>query len=477
MKKVILNSLIIAALALTAAFTSCKSKKSSDVKLLERMIIDNGTEWRFEYNDKNQIVKIDEYKKRELYKTETITYNSNNITVERKDIKHPHPDSYIFTTIFVIKDQTITFHDGDYMMTITDNGYIDEEFGRMDDGGDWYSTMVYEYKNGKMTSQTITPGYIFSFEYDDKMSPFRNVASPKWLLQQIFNRHVTFENNITKRNDEGLPWYESTVETSQYEYDSNGFPTKRISKIEYQDDPDADQTKFKYTTTHYIYRGEKEKHIAYNEVNNDTDVDINHESSDDDDSYSEAEAFTIYFNDDEIAVYGFRSPNSDGELELDSMTFYYDGLKQTLRFYGTEKVTSYIPGRGYYPAAGDYNFDGYMDIIIESETGGDNMYYDVYLYDPNRKRYFHHKELSDMTGIQADKETRTIRMYSVGDVEGQTYSMYIYSWMGDELELLYKEDRNFDFDIEKYILIIQTLQDGEWVVLKTDTISAGDLWN
>jgi len=69
-------------------------------------------------------------------------------------------------------------------------------------------------------------------------------------------------------------------------------------------------------------------------------------------------------------------------------------------------------------------------------------------------------------------------MYSVGDVEGQTYSMYEYRWEGDKLVPFYKEDRNYDFDIEKYILIIQSLQhDGEWFIQKTDTISAGELWN
>ena len=255
MKRLALNFLIIVALVFSAAITSCKSKKSTDVKLLERLISDDGTEWRFEYDSKNRIIKIDEYSNRELYKTETITYSSSGISVVREYIKHPNWDNQV--TNFVINRQTITYHNGDSKITLTDDGYINEMFGRMDDG-EWYLTVANKYQDGNLTTHTITPGYVFSFEYDDKMSPFRNVASPKWMIQYVISSQVALGNNITKRRDEGLPWYESTLETYQYEYDSDGFPIKRILRKEYQDDPEADYMKVKITTTRFIYRGEAE---------------------------------------------------------------------------------------------------------------------------------------------------------------------------------------------------------------------------
>jgi len=58
MKKVILNSLFFAALALMATvFTSCKSKKGSDVKLLETIEYADGKLTKFEYDNKNHVVK------------------------------------------------------------------------------------------------------------------------------------------------------------------------------------------------------------------------------------------------------------------------------------------------------------------------------------------------------------------------------------------------------------------------------------
>jgi len=94
MKKVILNSLLIVALVLSAAFTSCKSKGSGDVKssgsvvsndrgladetpatindpeaeheltesngvkILETIIGEDGSLSKFEYDDKNRMVKM-----------------------------------------------------------------------------------------------------------------------------------------------------------------------------------------------------------------------------------------------------------------------------------------------------------------------------------------------------------------------------------------------------------------------------------
>ena len=482
MKRIFFTLFFIAALIFSATFSSCKSKKSSDVKLLEQLISDNGTEWRFEYDSKNRIIKTYDYRNGELYLTKTVTYGKNN-NVITLTVKYADEESRRMNEEkkFVRNRNTITVDDYRKQIYVNDDGWLvgEKDPQPIEDG--LYSYEQYEYKDGNLISYAVFLGHekgdgkdVIRYEYDNRNSPFRNVATPPWLMREILGVHTGLVNNLTRSLPEftRIDYYD-TYEYS-YEYDNEGFPVKQITKAVLYFGGEVE----KHTiTTRYIYSGETAKGLADNDINSDENVDINDELSDDDDLNSEADVHTIYFNNEEITVYAFLSPNSDGELDMDSLTFMYDGKKQTLRFYGTEKITNYIPGRGYYPGAGDYNFDGYMDIFIESDTGGDNMYYDIYLYDPQQKRYFHHKELSDMTGIQTDEETQTITMYSVGDVEGQTYSKYNYKWEGEELVLFYKEDRNYDFDIEKYILIIQSLhQNDEWVVLKTDTISAGDLW-
>ena len=475
MKKVVLNSLLIAALALMAAsFTSCKSKRNDDVKLLERMISEDA-EQHFEYDNQNRIVKTTNYRYGKLSFTRTITYGKNNVTVSFEHFdEHIEAEEADCLTSYVIDGNTITFTScSGYPSTITINkeGYIIKEEYRRNDGST-YEVYTYDYRHGKLTSITHIPPADSQYEggsivteliYDDYKSPFYNNKTPVWLLQHIFGSNGLKNNVAILRTNIVDFFYE-------YEFVNNGPPT--MQKISYSHGGITEYG----TTTRFIYRSSNEKGITDAGLNRDPNADIygtvEYNSSDDDyDDDMITETHTVHFKNEEITMTVFRSPNYDGYLDVDSLTFQYDGVKQTLRFQGTEEITSYSPGYGYYLAAGDYNFDGYMDIIIESETGGDNFYYDIYLYNPEKKRFFHHKELSDMTGIQADEETRTIRMYSVGDVEGQTYSMYKYSWMGDELELFYKEDRHFDFDIEKYILVVQSLENLEWVILKTDTIS------
>jgi len=56
------------------------------------------------------------------------------------------------------------------------------------------------------------------------MSPFRNSATPKWLLMDMFGFDFANHNNITELDD----GYNKTI--FEYEHDSAGFPVKVFFK-------------------------------------------------------------------------------------------------------------------------------------------------------------------------------------------------------------------------------------------------------
>jgi hypothetical protein len=232
--------------------TACNNKKESgDVKLLERMISDNGTLVTFEYDTENRLVKTSHYINGILEFSRLITYEKDSVIVKDEQPYVGKEFANGGQTIYVIDRDTITYYYGAAYVTMTVNadGYVLTE-KIVWDRVDHYKTTVYEYDNGNMISKKETyfvDGEMVrevdtSFRYDNKPSPFYSDNTPKWLLQDFF-QDINFNNNVILLNDD-IGTYEYG-----YEFGPDGFPIKKIEILH-----DGGVTT--YYTTRFIYRGE-----------------------------------------------------------------------------------------------------------------------------------------------------------------------------------------------------------------------------
>jgi hypothetical protein len=261
MNKTKLALIAAVVLATTLTFTACEEKKKQDGStateaaadstvaasngsgggnLLECFADENGKCTRkFEYDKQNRLVKIDD---------ETITYADNLITAGTKK--------------FVIKGNTVTIDE--YTLTIDKNGYIVSKIGGLggcgdDDKKDENDEPIkvtyreeYHYEDGNLTRMNhnggdceIFVGGSYNYEYDSQKSPFSASNTPKWLLQHLLEPHNASKNNVIETSIGGSDCYPTYK--YQYEYASNGLPTKETGEIE----SFCDSGTF---TTRYIYR-------------------------------------------------------------------------------------------------------------------------------------------------------------------------------------------------------------------------------
>ena len=206
MKKQLAKLALTAALGLATALTvSCGNKAltvssgkgGGDVQLLETVTDDQGNVQRFEYDNQNRIVKINDI---------TITYGDNLITAgDRK---------------FVINGNTVTEDGGESSgstYTIDKYGYI------VSDG----SGGEYEYENFNLISvRSEYDNTVYS--YDRMRSPFCFNSTPKWLIHLLLYKYVSHNNVVSVQGSyEG----EGEISTSyKYEYDNEGYPVTAIEK-------------------------------------------------------------------------------------------------------------------------------------------------------------------------------------------------------------------------------------------------------
>ena len=206
MKKQLAKLALTAALGLATALTvSCGNKAltvssgkgGGDVQLLETVTDDQGNVQRFEYDNQNRIVKINDI---------TITYGDNLITAgDRK---------------FVINGNTVTEDGGESSgstYTIDKYGYI------VSDG----SGGEYEYENFNLISaRSEYDNTVYS--YDRMRSPFCFNNTPKWLIHLLLNKYVSHNNVVSVQGSyEG----EGEISTSyKYEYDNEGYPVAAVEK-------------------------------------------------------------------------------------------------------------------------------------------------------------------------------------------------------------------------------------------------------
>jgi uncharacterized protein (TIGR02145 family) len=227
--------MIIVALICSAAFTSCKSRGSGDVKLLESITVnDDRIQKKFEYDGQNRLVKIYHYGGEGLYYTSTVTYTDALVTVN--DV---FSDNSSGATKFAINGNTITVEvvalNSSETLTVNKDGYIVKKEGDKSLLEDWFYT--YQYRDGNLIKREFkrneleggnSAGYTNDYtEYDSKKQPFSNSGTPKWLLQYLLDVAYA-KNNILEDVWDGE---ETGSAKYEYEYDSDGFPTRQTCHV------------------------------------------------------------------------------------------------------------------------------------------------------------------------------------------------------------------------------------------------------
>jgi len=197
-------------------------KEKAGGKLLETITYENGDVQKFEYDEQNRIVKMD---------NKTITYADNLVTVG--------------TQKFVINGNTVTVDGKSF--TINEDGYIVERNGE-----------EYKYEDGNLIkifdkSDDFEDGS--SYFYDDKKSPFSNSNTPKWLISlEVGIRYTSggTESLASKNNVSGYLFQGGAPGgcDSEYEYDKDEFPVTNTRTCRVDDAEDT-------SIIRYVYRNGK----------------------------------------------------------------------------------------------------------------------------------------------------------------------------------------------------------------------------
>jgi len=121
---------------------------------------------------------------------------------------------------------------------------------------------------------------------------------------------------------------------------------------------------------------------------------------------------------------------------LDSLIFEYNGVKHSILLSDLDLAIfdNFMPfsilARSDLIEIDDYNFDGYLDISVFDYIGSGvkNMMCQVFLYNPQKKRFFHHEKLSEMSGLFVDKEREIVHSFWAGGMASMIFGAGEYKW-------------------------------------------------
>jgi hypothetical protein len=202
-------------------------KNRKKVKLLETVknIHSDVAHDKYEYDSQNRITKLLWYDNDgKLWGSKTFTYDGADL------VKVIIVKSYtnISTEEFTRNGDVITINCsylyGIQSLHLNSDGLPDRQEVIMED---YYYLDTYDYQNGNLVKyihkfcQKIEDDFVIiaedntNYKYDDKKSPFYNSNFPKWYMIWDFDWYG-IHNNVIERDDI----------TFEYDYDTDGFPTK-----------------------------------------------------------------------------------------------------------------------------------------------------------------------------------------------------------------------------------------------------------
>ena len=178
-----------------------------------------------------------------------------------------------------------------------------------------------------------------------------------------------------------------------------------------------------------------------------------------------------------IPVTVFYSPLKESGISVDSLSFIYHQKKQSVKLQGTHEplyIRSFDPEDFFYLKFNDYNFDEYLDISLLRE-GLQYDTYDIYMYNPIKKTYSYHSELSKIKELWLDLKDKSVISSITSGMAGNEYITEEYKWVKDQLTLVKSAKQNYDSG--KYVRVIGTMQnDGSWRE-KTEIFTEKELSN
>ena len=239
MKRVILNYLVIAAIAVAAVFTSCKKDTETvyTVKLLKTITVcciksDGHDEnigkydkYKFEYDEQNRITKMSEYSfDGDLSYTNAFTYDGDDLV----QVLYSHSGGFS-TSEYTKNGNIITEKCNGTTYTIELD--IDGLPVKLD-RGDGKNYDIYEYQDGNLTEKTgifelpeydYTEYHRYSYGYDNQKGALYHCNTPKWYL-------VLHLSDFGVKNNKTDEYWTRHWGEYIYEFDSAEFPAKRTYK-------------------------------------------------------------------------------------------------------------------------------------------------------------------------------------------------------------------------------------------------------
>jgi len=226
------KNLSVVAIVIAVAFSSCQKDDNDNckVKLLETVTEPYGQYRKFEYDSQNRLTKYFKYNNSgELLETRTLTYSGNDL------MKAEFNSTVIYE--YTKSGNKITAIPGTQTWDLNSDGQLVKYV--MEIGGNSQIT-DFLYQNGNMVKDTYvynheaggTDNVIEEYKYDDKKSPMYNCTTPQWyLIYSFIDIMISTANNVTERkwSFDSDTWAGTGAVTHEYEYDNDGYPTKRIT--------------------------------------------------------------------------------------------------------------------------------------------------------------------------------------------------------------------------------------------------------
>ena len=183
--------------------------------------------------------------------------------------------------------------------------------------------------------------------------------------------------------------------------------------------------------------------------------------------------YPVTFNNKTIPMTVYYTRVRDGEYLMHLLDFEYDGKNHSINLDGLENNTFYDPDYFDKIYVDDYNFDNYMDISFLSLRGAYHSFYQIYIYNPQEQKFYHHADLDYMPDILRDEKTQTIKSHGKSGHAGLLYTDNELKWENGQFTPIYRAIQSYDEDLDLYILTTETLENGVWKK-QTQTFKAED---
>jgi hypothetical protein len=162
---------------------------------------------------------------------------------------------------------------------------------------------------------------------------------------------------------------------------------------------------------------------------------------------------------------------TDNRGNIDSLVLVYDSIKHNINL---ECADLYLTNPSWlewtdFIRLDDFNFDNHPDVAVYdmAMSGNNNRIYGIFIYDPAKKQYLHHEELSGMAAVSTNAETETIHSFWASGVDRFVFSKY--RWNKGHLMLIYSSEQDYDDSLDIAIRKTDSLHSGAWVT-RIDTL-------